>query len=124
MGEVHSISQHLVIIIIIIIVVVVVVVVITVSYPMSTRGFFLRAKRSGREADHSPPSSAEVNNAWSYTSTDPDALMAWYLVKHSDNFTIIIIIIMLFHNFERKHIVVGEYLKRQTQHVTTVNSPL
>jgi hypothetical protein len=23
----------------------------------------------GREADHSPPSSAEVNNAWSYTST-------------------------------------------------------
>jgi hypothetical protein len=23
----------------------------------------------GREDDHSPPSSAEVNNAWSYTST-------------------------------------------------------
>jgi hypothetical protein len=29
----------------------------------------LGIKRSGREADHSPPSSAEVKNAWSYTST-------------------------------------------------------
>jgi hypothetical protein len=29
------------------------------------------AFHSGREADHSPPSSAEVNNAWSYTSTHP-----------------------------------------------------
>jgi hypothetical protein len=25
----------------------------------------------GRKADHSPPSSAEVKNAWSYTSTLP-----------------------------------------------------
>jgi len=29
-----------------------------------------RVKRPGREADHSPPSSAEVSNEWSYTS-DP-----------------------------------------------------
>jgi hypothetical protein len=28
-------------------------------------------KRPGREADHSPPSSAEVKNAWHYTSTTP-----------------------------------------------------
>jgi len=28
----------------------------------------LGVKRPGREADHSPPSSAEVKNAWSYTS--------------------------------------------------------
>jgi hypothetical protein len=27
--------------------------------------------RPGREADHSPPSSAEVKKAWSYTSTPP-----------------------------------------------------
>jgi hypothetical protein len=27
------------------------------------------AKRLGREADHSPPSSGEVKNAWSYTFT-------------------------------------------------------
>jgi hypothetical protein len=31
----------------------------------------LEAKQPGREADHSPPSSAEVKNAWSYTSTLP-----------------------------------------------------
>jgi hypothetical protein len=41
----------------------------------------------GREADHSPPSSAEVKNAWSYTSTPQYAFMAWCLVKHRDNFT-------------------------------------
>jgi hypothetical protein len=34
-------------------------------------GLSLGAKRPGREADHSPPSSAEVKNAWSYTSTPP-----------------------------------------------------
>jgi hypothetical protein len=28
-------------------------------------------ERTGREADHSPPPSAEVKNAWSYTSTPP-----------------------------------------------------
>jgi hypothetical protein len=31
----------------------------------------LGVKRPGHEADHSPPSSAEVKNAWSYTSTPP-----------------------------------------------------
>jgi hypothetical protein len=31
----------------------------------------LAVKRPGREADHSPPSSAEVKNAYSYTSTLP-----------------------------------------------------
>jgi hypothetical protein len=39
-------------------------------------------KRPGREADRSPPSSAEVKNAWSYTSTPQYVLMAWCLVKH------------------------------------------
>jgi hypothetical protein len=29
----------------------------------------LGVKRPGREADHSPPSSAEDKNAWSYIST-------------------------------------------------------
>jgi hypothetical protein len=29
----------------------------------------LGVKRPGREANHSPPSSAELKNAWSYTST-------------------------------------------------------
>jgi hypothetical protein len=31
----------------------------------------LGVKRPGREADHSSPSSAEVKNSWSYTSTHP-----------------------------------------------------
>jgi hypothetical protein len=36
---------------------------------MGTTGSFPGIKLPGREADHSPPSSAEVKNAWSYTST-------------------------------------------------------
>jgi hypothetical protein len=39
-------------------------------------------KRSWRKADHSTPSSAEVKNAWSYTSTRQYVLMAWCLVKN------------------------------------------
>jgi len=35
---------------------------------------FPRIKRQGRECDHLPPSSAKVNNAWSYTSTPPKRL--------------------------------------------------
>jgi len=31
-------------------------------------------KRPGHEADYSPPSSAEVKNAWNYTSTPPVSL--------------------------------------------------
>jgi hypothetical protein len=37
---------------------------------------FLGVKRPEREADHSPPISAEVNKMWMYTSTPPHALMA------------------------------------------------
>jgi hypothetical protein len=47
----------------------------------------LGVKRPGREADHSPPPSAEVKNACSYISIPPYVLMAWCLVKHRDNFT-------------------------------------
>jgi hypothetical protein len=41
----------------------------------------------GSETDHSPTSSAEVKNAWSYTSTPSYVFMTWYLVKHTDKFT-------------------------------------
>jgi hypothetical protein len=41
----------------------------------------------GREADHLPPSTAEVKNAWRYTSTPQFVFMAWCLVQHRDNFT-------------------------------------
>jgi hypothetical protein len=43
-------------------------------------------KRQGCEADHSPPSSAHVKNAWIYTSTPPYVFMVWRLIKHTDNF--------------------------------------
>jgi hypothetical protein len=48
----------------------------------------LGVKRPGREADHSPPSSAESKNEWSYTSTPYYASMEWCL-KHRDNFTLL-----------------------------------
>jgi len=39
------------------------------SSPVGARSFYPRIKRPGREVDHSTPSNAEVNNAWSRTST-------------------------------------------------------
>jgi hypothetical protein len=41
-----------------------------------TGGSFPGVKRPGREADHSPPTSAEVKKMWIYTSTPPYAFMA------------------------------------------------
>jgi hypothetical protein len=38
---------------------------------MGTGGSFPGEKRPGREADHSPPTSAEVKKMWIYTSTPP-----------------------------------------------------
>jgi hypothetical protein len=56
------------------------------SYAMGSRGYFRGVKRPGREADHQPPSSTEVNKTWSYTSTSQYVFMAWCLIKHRDNF--------------------------------------
>jgi hypothetical protein len=39
------------------------------SYTMSTDGSFLGIKRPGREAEHSPPTSAEITKMWISTST-------------------------------------------------------
>jgi hypothetical protein len=38
-------------------------------------------KRTGREADHSPPASAEVKQMWMYTRTPPYAFMAQCLIS-------------------------------------------
>jgi hypothetical protein len=46
------------------------------SYKMGTEGFFPKVKRQGREADHSPPTSAEVKKMWIYTSTPLYVFMA------------------------------------------------
>jgi hypothetical protein len=60
------------------------------SYPMGTRGSFPGGvKRSEREADHSPLSSAEFKNSWSYISIPPNkpSWLGVQLKKHGDNFT-------------------------------------
>jgi hypothetical protein len=41
------------------------------SYTMGTWGSFPGVERSGREADHSPPTSAEVKIMWIYKYTPP-----------------------------------------------------
>jgi hypothetical protein len=63
-------------------------------------------KRPGLEDDHSFPSSAEVNDRWSDTTTPPIYLhgfvlkryifMALYLVKHRDSFTFTFIYVYFF----------------------------
>jgi hypothetical protein len=44
------------------------------SYYMGRGALSLKVERPEREADHSPPCSAEVKNAWHYTSTLPTRL--------------------------------------------------
>jgi hypothetical protein len=41
------------------------------SYPMGTGSSSPGIKQSGREADHSPPTSAEVKKMWIYISIPP-----------------------------------------------------
>jgi hypothetical protein len=41
----------------------------------------LGVKRTWREADYSPPYSAEVKNAWRYVTNPQHDFMAWCLVK-------------------------------------------
>jgi hypothetical protein len=57
------------------------------SYPEGTGSSFPALKRPGREADHTPQSTAEAKNEWSYTFTPKYAFMASCLVKHRDKFT-------------------------------------
>jgi hypothetical protein len=44
--------------------------------------------RKAYEANNSSPSSAEVNNAWSYTPLPQYVFMASYFLKYRDNFTL------------------------------------
>jgi hypothetical protein len=55
---------------------------------MSKRLFPL-VKLPGRKADDSLPSSFEVKNACSYTSSLQHVFMEWCLFKHRNNFTFI-----------------------------------
>jgi hypothetical protein len=51
------------------------------SYPMGNGGRFPGLKRPGHGVIHSPPFSAEVTNASSYTSTSPYVFIAWGLIN-------------------------------------------
>jgi hypothetical protein len=54
-------------------------------------------KWPGHEADYSPPSSAEVKNAWHYMSTlPPTRHFRGMLVKHRDNLYSLFIIMFSF----------------------------
>jgi hypothetical protein len=44
-------------------------------------------KRPGREADRSPPSTAEVKKKWSYTSITPYVPMTWCIISTRYKFT-------------------------------------
>jgi hypothetical protein len=52
-----------------------------VSYSMGTGDSFPGGKWQGREADHSPPTTAEIKKMWIYTSTPPYAFMAYCLIS-------------------------------------------
>jgi hypothetical protein len=57
------------------------------NLPNWYQGSYPGDKAIGRENDHSPLSSAEVNNAWTCISIPPYIFMAWCCVKHRDIFT-------------------------------------
>jgi hypothetical protein len=48
-------------------------------YQKGTGGSFFSNKGLRREADNSPTSSAEIDNAWSYTFTPSYVFMTWRL---------------------------------------------
>jgi hypothetical protein len=59
------------------------------SYSMDTEDLSPGVKRPKCEPDLSPPSNADVKDAWSYNSTPPYIFMVWSLIKHRDNFTLL-----------------------------------
>jgi hypothetical protein len=68
---------------------------ITASHPMGTGDPSRGIKRPGHETDHSPPSSAEDMNSWSYIFTPPYVFIAWCLAEHRDNFALSSILLYL-----------------------------
>jgi hypothetical protein len=60
-------------------------------------------KQQGREADHSPPASAEVKKKWIYTSTPPYAFMELYLLLDWDSISIMPSSQILFNSLLTNH---------------------
>jgi hypothetical protein len=67
---------------------------------MGTATVSSRVKRQGREADHSPPSSAEVKNggALSQFSKYLHGIVLNYVIKYRDNFTFTFFIMQYFED--------------------------
>jgi hypothetical protein len=61
------------------------------SYHMGSSDCFLGVKAASAWS-WSLPSNAEVQNAWSSTFTLPYVFMAWYLLKHGNNLTLLLAI--------------------------------
>jgi hypothetical protein len=57
----------------------------TVLWSTDTSSIFPGIERPGREANNSPPSSAAVKIAWSYSYAPLRAFKSRSLIKHSDN---------------------------------------
>lgn len=55
-------------------------------------GALSKVKPPGHEVDHSHPSSAQVQNAWSDISTPLCAFMRWCFINHRDSFTLALLI--------------------------------
>jgi hypothetical protein len=62
------------------------------SYLMGTRGYFPGGKAAGMWTGHSHTSSAEVKNAWSYTSSPLYAFLSWCSIKKGTGATLRFII--------------------------------
>jgi hypothetical protein len=54
------------------------------SYTVSTGSSFHGAKWQGHEADHSPPSNAEVKDVWSCISTPLYVFIVWCFVNYAE----------------------------------------
>jgi hypothetical protein len=66
------------------------------------RTFSLGVKQQERKVDYSPQSSAEVQNAWSYTSTPQYTFLTWCSVKITQGQLYIYIYLFLFNEEESK----------------------
>jgi hypothetical protein len=57
------------------------------GYGLDDRGSIPGCAKNLSLCHRSPPSSVDVKNAWSYTSTSQFVFMVWCFVKHRDNLT-------------------------------------
>jgi hypothetical protein len=85
------------------------------SYPVSTRGSFRGGKAAGREADHSPQSSAEAKNVWSCTSTPQYTFMVWCPVKKAQGQLYLLVVRKVFgitaHSYVEELSIITTFLR-------------